>query len=126
MIQVKNEPGTELLWFSPSEGLRAAEAVMIKNMQARQDASTPKAGTLGGTTSRCREHPLGNGVSPRPGGEGCQAWAASCTMMAICTRLVTSSLVNRRDTCAFTVASLKNSEAPTCALEAPDPIATAT
>ena len=46
--------------------------------------------------------------------------------MAICTRLVTSSLVNRRDTCALTVASLMNSEAATSALEAPDPIAAAT
>jgi hypothetical protein len=38
---VKNEPGTEILWFSPSEELRTAEAVMIKNMQAMQDGSTP-------------------------------------------------------------------------------------
>jgi len=44
----------------------------------------------------------------------------------ICTRLVTSRLVNSRDTCALTVASLRNSAAPTSALEAPDPIATAT
>jgi hypothetical protein len=29
------------LWFSPSEELRTAEAVMIKNMQAMQDGSTP-------------------------------------------------------------------------------------
>jgi hypothetical protein len=31
---VKKEPGTEILWFSPSEELRTAEAVMMKNMQA--------------------------------------------------------------------------------------------
>jgi hypothetical protein len=36
-----NEPGTEVVWFSPSEELRTAEAVMMKNMQAMQDGSTP-------------------------------------------------------------------------------------
>jgi hypothetical protein len=30
----------KILWFSPSEELRTAEAVMIKNMQAMQDGST--------------------------------------------------------------------------------------
>jgi hypothetical protein len=40
-VPVQNEPGTEFLWFSPSEELRTAEAVMIKNMQAMQDGSTP-------------------------------------------------------------------------------------
>jgi hypothetical protein len=40
-VPVKNEPGTEILWFSPSEALRTAEAVMMKNMQAMQDGSTP-------------------------------------------------------------------------------------
>jgi ribosomal protein L16 Arg81 hydroxylase len=40
-VPVKNEPGTEFLWFSPSEELRTAEAVMMKNMQAMQDGSTP-------------------------------------------------------------------------------------
>jgi hypothetical protein len=40
-VPVKNEPGTEFLWFSPSEELRTAEAVMIKNMQPVQDGSTP-------------------------------------------------------------------------------------
>jgi hypothetical protein len=40
-VPVKNEPGTEILWFSPSEELRTAEAVMMKNMQAIQDGSTP-------------------------------------------------------------------------------------
>ena len=40
-IPVQNEPGTEFLWFSPSDELRAAEAVMLKNMQAMQDGSTP-------------------------------------------------------------------------------------
>jgi hypothetical protein len=40
-VPVKNEPGTEILWFSPSEELRTAEAVMMKNMQAMQDGSTP-------------------------------------------------------------------------------------
>jgi hypothetical protein len=29
------------VWFSPSEELRTAEAVMIKNMQAMQDGATP-------------------------------------------------------------------------------------
>jgi hypothetical protein len=38
---VKNEPGTEILWFSPTEELRTAEAAMMKNMQAMQDGSTP-------------------------------------------------------------------------------------
>ena len=40
-IPVKNEPGTEFVSFSPSEELRTAEAVMMKNMQAMQDGSTP-------------------------------------------------------------------------------------
>jgi len=40
-IPVKNEPGTEFVWFSLSEELRTAEAVMMKNMQAMQDGSTP-------------------------------------------------------------------------------------
>ena len=40
-VPVQNEPGTEFLWFSPSEELGTAEAVMIKNMQAMQDGSTP-------------------------------------------------------------------------------------
>jgi hypothetical protein len=30
------------LWFSPGEELRTAEAVMMKNMQAMQDGSTPQ------------------------------------------------------------------------------------
>jgi hypothetical protein len=38
---VTNEPGTEFVSFSPSSDLRAAEAVMIRNMQAMQDGSTP-------------------------------------------------------------------------------------
>jgi hypothetical protein len=38
---VQHEPGTEFVWFSPSEELRTAEAVMLKNMQAMQDGSTP-------------------------------------------------------------------------------------
>ena len=42
-IPVTNEPGTEFLSFSPSEELRTAEAVMIKNMQAMRDGSTPQA-----------------------------------------------------------------------------------
>src|SRR5919199_1401892 len=33
-VPVQTEPGTEFLWFSPSEELRTAEAVMVKNMQA--------------------------------------------------------------------------------------------
>ncbi len=36
-IPVTNEPGTEFVSFSPSEELRTAEAVMMKNMQAMQD-----------------------------------------------------------------------------------------
>jgi hypothetical protein len=40
-VPVNNEPGTEFVSFSPSEELRTAEAVMIKNMQAMQDGSTP-------------------------------------------------------------------------------------
>jgi hypothetical protein len=40
-VPVANEPGTEFLWFSPSEELRTAEAVMIKNMQAMPMGSTP-------------------------------------------------------------------------------------
>jgi hypothetical protein len=40
-VPVQNEPGTEFLWFSPSDELRTAEAVMMKNMQAMQDGSTP-------------------------------------------------------------------------------------
>ena len=40
-VQVKNEPGTEFVTFSPSDELRTAEAVMMKNMQAMQDGSTP-------------------------------------------------------------------------------------
>ena len=40
-IPVQHEPGTEFVSFSPSEELRRAEAVMIKNMQAMQDGSTP-------------------------------------------------------------------------------------
>ena len=39
-VQFANEPGTEFVWFSPSEELRAAEAVMIKNMQAMPIGST--------------------------------------------------------------------------------------
>jgi ribosomal protein L16 Arg81 hydroxylase len=40
-IPVANEPGTEFVWFSLSEELRPAEAVMMKNMQAMQGGSTP-------------------------------------------------------------------------------------
>ena len=40
-VPVANVPGTEFVWFSPSEELRRAEAVMMKNMQAMQDGSTP-------------------------------------------------------------------------------------
>src|SRR5207253_9345534 len=40
-VQVKNEPGTEFVTFSRSDELRTAEAVMMKNMQAMQDGSTP-------------------------------------------------------------------------------------
>jgi hypothetical protein len=37
---VANEPGTEFVWFSPTEELRTAEAVMTKNMRAMQDGSS--------------------------------------------------------------------------------------
>lgn len=40
-IPVKNDPGTEILWFSPTEELRTAEAAMMTNMQAMQGGSTP-------------------------------------------------------------------------------------
>jgi hypothetical protein len=40
-VPVQHEPGTEFVWFSPSEELRTAEAVMIKNLQAMQDGATP-------------------------------------------------------------------------------------
>jgi uncharacterized RmlC-like cupin family protein len=40
-IPVQNEPGTEFVWFSPSEEPRTAEAAMIKNMQSMQDGATP-------------------------------------------------------------------------------------
>ena len=40
-VPVANEPGTEFVWFSPTEELRAAEAVMTKNMQAIPSGSTP-------------------------------------------------------------------------------------
>ena len=40
-VPVANKPGTEFVWFSPTEELRTAEAVMIKNMQATQNGSTP-------------------------------------------------------------------------------------
>jgi quercetin dioxygenase-like cupin family protein len=40
-VPVTNEPGTEFVSFSPSEELRTAEAVMMKNMQAMQGGSTP-------------------------------------------------------------------------------------
>ena len=40
-VPVQNEPGTEFVSFSPSEELLTAEAVMMQNMQAMQDGSTP-------------------------------------------------------------------------------------
>ena len=40
-VPVANEPGTEFVWFSLSEELRTAEAVMMRNMQAMQGGSTP-------------------------------------------------------------------------------------
>ena len=40
-IPVENDPGTEILSFSPSEELGTAEAVMMKNVQAMQESSTP-------------------------------------------------------------------------------------
>jgi hypothetical protein len=39
-IPVANEPGTEFVSFSPSEEIRTAEAVMMKNMHAMRDGST--------------------------------------------------------------------------------------
>jgi hypothetical protein len=38
---VKHEPGTEFVWISPSDELRTAEAVMMKNVQAMQEGPTP-------------------------------------------------------------------------------------
>ena len=35
-VPVQNQPGTEILMFSPADELRATEAVMMKNMQAMQ------------------------------------------------------------------------------------------
>jgi hypothetical protein len=35
-VPVRNEPGTEILMFSPAGELRETEAVMMKNMQAMQ------------------------------------------------------------------------------------------
>jgi hypothetical protein len=40
-VPVKHEPGTEFVFFSPTEELRTAEAVMMKNMHAIQEGSTP-------------------------------------------------------------------------------------
>ena len=40
-IPVANEPGTEFVWFSPTDELGTAEAVMIKNMQAMQNDPRP-------------------------------------------------------------------------------------
>jgi hypothetical protein len=40
-VPVQHEPGTEFVWVSPSEELRTAEAVMLKNMQAMQNGATP-------------------------------------------------------------------------------------
>ena len=37
-VPVKHEPGTETVFFSPSEELRKTEEVMMKNMQAMQGA----------------------------------------------------------------------------------------
>ena len=63
-VPVKNEPGTEFLWFSPSEELRTAEAVMMKNMQAMQDAQrlgrgAARGALLGKERSCCIENALG-------------------------------------------------------------------
>ena len=38
---VKHEPGSEVVMFSPAAELKKTEAVMMKNMQAMQDGSTP-------------------------------------------------------------------------------------
>ena len=37
-VPVRNEPGTEVVMFSPAEELRETEAVMMKNMQEMQGA----------------------------------------------------------------------------------------
>jgi len=37
-VPVQNQPGTEILMFSPADELRATEAVMMKNMQAMQSS----------------------------------------------------------------------------------------
>jgi len=39
-IPVGNDPGTEILWFSPTEELRIAEAVMLENMASMQEGVT--------------------------------------------------------------------------------------
>ena len=40
-VPVKHEPGSEVVFFSPSEELKKTDEVMMKNMQAMQDGSTP-------------------------------------------------------------------------------------
>ena len=37
-VPVKHEPGTDVVVFSPADELRKTEAVMMKNMQALQEA----------------------------------------------------------------------------------------
>ena len=37
-VPVKHQPGTEIVMFSPAEELKETDAVMMKNMQAMQDA----------------------------------------------------------------------------------------
>ena len=39
-IPVKHEPGSEVLMFSPADELHKTEAVMMKNLQALQTASS--------------------------------------------------------------------------------------
>ena len=65
----------------------------------------------------CRGYPAGLAASSLiwcarrpPCVGGYRDWSASCMTIAICTRLATSSLENRRDTCALTIASLMNSD----------------
>ena len=37
-VPVKHEPGSEVVFFSPSEELKKTDEVMMKNMQAMQGA----------------------------------------------------------------------------------------
>ena len=101
-----------------------------KTRRAWNTASAPKrtqaATAAGVVTSGQRTWGVQVGVAIRPGRQTGQARAASCTTMATCTRLLTSSLASSRETCALTVASLMNRSAAISALEEPAPTSVAT